>query len=217
MARALAIVGAVTTLAYLLCVWWLVGDRIHCLRVMGLNEVGDFLAGAFGPLAILWLVLGFFQQGVELRQGTEALLLQASELRESVTQQAHLVEAQNRSLQNHEQSLEPLLSMTYMGPASGEGEMLESFKLINNGQYCESITVHAKDGEKECKAYLEPLIKGESRVFYLDYEMGSEIHVAVYYNRGSGRQGMQSFTLKLHFDEGDHSYSVTKRPTQVLL
>ncbi|WP_259641795.1 hypothetical protein, partial [Pseudomonas syringae group genomosp. 3] len=210
MARALALVGAVTTLAYLLCIWWLVGDRIHCLKVMELNEVGDFLAGAFGPLAILWLVLGFFQQGVELRQGTEALLLQANELRESVTQQAHPVAAQNRSLQNHEQSLEPLLSMAYAGEASGEGEMLERFKLTNNGQYCEAITLYARDGEKECKVNLEPLVKGESREFYLDYEMGSEVNVAVHYNRGSGRQGMQSFTLTLHSDEGDCWYSVSR-------
>ncbi|WP_052535404.1 hypothetical protein [Candidatus Phaeomarinobacter ectocarpi] len=42
-----------------------------------LNELGDFLAGLFAPLALLWLVLGFFQQGEELR-------LQAKELHESV-------------------------------------------------------------------------------------------------------------------------------------
>ena len=32
--------------------------ELHELR---LNELGDFLAGAFGPLALFWLVLGFFQ------------------------------------------------------------------------------------------------------------------------------------------------------------
>ena len=31
------------------------------------NAHGDFAAGAFAPLAFLWLVLGFFQQGEELR------------------------------------------------------------------------------------------------------------------------------------------------------
>ncbi|UXZ98856.1 hypothetical protein K3169_13795 [Pseudomonas phytophila] len=217
MAKVLAWVGVIATTAYLLCIWWLVGDRIHCLKVMELNEVGDFLAGAFGPLAILWLVLGFFQQGVELRQGTQALLLQAKELKESVNQQTYLVEAQNRSLQNHEQSLEPLLSLTYVGEVGGEGEMLERFKLTNDGQYCEAITVQASAGERECKVALEPLIKGESREFYLDYEMGSEINVSVYYNRGSGRQGMQLFTLTLDYDGGDYWYSVSKKPTQVLI
>lgn len=36
------------------------------IKPIELNQFGDFLAGAFGPLAIFWLVLGFFQQGQEL-------------------------------------------------------------------------------------------------------------------------------------------------------
>ncbi|WP_430444887.1 MAG: hypothetical protein ACQZ2J_27705 [Pseudomonas piscis] len=91
MGRILAITGIVLSLAYVIFAWWLVGDRVQTLRVMGLNEVGDFLAGAFGPVAILWLVLGFFQQGIELQQGTRALLLQAKELQSSVEQQKELV------------------------------------------------------------------------------------------------------------------------------
>lgn len=55
------------------------------------NAVGDFLAGSFSPLAFLWLVLGFFQQGKELRLTNDALQLQAEELRNSVEQQRELV------------------------------------------------------------------------------------------------------------------------------
>ncbi len=91
MARTLAWAGALISSAYLLLIWWLVGDRIETLRTMSLNEVGDFLAGAFGPLAVLWLVLGFFQQGIELRQSSQALHLQAEELRNSVEAQRDLV------------------------------------------------------------------------------------------------------------------------------
>jgi hypothetical protein len=57
--------------------------------------VGDFLAGAFGPIAIVWLVLGFIQQGEELKLNTAALKLQADELRQSVAQQRRLVELNN--------------------------------------------------------------------------------------------------------------------------
>lgn len=32
-----------------------------------LNEMGDYLAGAFAPVAFLWLILGYMQQGHELR------------------------------------------------------------------------------------------------------------------------------------------------------
>jgi hypothetical protein len=42
-----------------------------------LNEVGDFLAGAFSPLAFLWLVVGYFQQGHELSASVAQLERQA--------------------------------------------------------------------------------------------------------------------------------------------
>ena len=52
------------------------------------NEVGDVLAGFAGPLAFIWLVHGYFlqgvairQQGYELQQNTDALKLQADQLR----------------------------------------------------------------------------------------------------------------------------------------
>jgi len=82
--------GTAATAVYLVVLGLLVWGRLPALLDMKLNEVGDFLAGAFGPLAILWLVLGFFQQGIELRQNSEALHLQAKELQNSVTQQAEL-------------------------------------------------------------------------------------------------------------------------------
>lgn len=43
------------------------------------NEFGDFCAGLFAPLAFLWLVIGYAQQGEELAQNVEALNLQARE------------------------------------------------------------------------------------------------------------------------------------------
>jgi hypothetical protein len=63
-----------------------------------LNELGDFAAGAFGPMAILWLVLGYFQQGEELKQNTEALNLQAYELKNSVEQQQALVDIARKQM-----------------------------------------------------------------------------------------------------------------------
>ena len=62
------------------------------------NEVGDFLAGVFGPLAFFWLVFGYYQQGEELKHSVEALKLQAEELRNSVEQQKDLVELSQETL-----------------------------------------------------------------------------------------------------------------------
>ncbi|CAI1560009.1 hypothetical protein P9A04_00660 [Serratia marcescens] len=55
------------------------------------NELGDFLAGAFSPIAFLWLVIGYLQQQKELQQNTRALELQAEELKNSVDQYREMV------------------------------------------------------------------------------------------------------------------------------
>src|SRR5688572_10823164 len=51
------------------------------------NEIGDFLAGAFAPLAFFWLVIGYKQQSIELSLNTDTLVSQVEEMRQSVAQQ----------------------------------------------------------------------------------------------------------------------------------
>lgn len=75
------------------------------LLEMKLNELGDFLAGFFAPLAFLWLVLGYLQQGEELQHSTRALQLQAEELRNSVEQQRELVEVTRQQLNSEQETL----------------------------------------------------------------------------------------------------------------
>lgn len=48
-----------------------------------LNAIGDYMAGAFAPLAFFWLVRGFYLQSKGLEQNSEALKLQAKELKSS--------------------------------------------------------------------------------------------------------------------------------------
>ncbi|MFT2161521.1 hypothetical protein [Pseudomonas putida] len=99
-------VGAAVTLTYLVGITVLTWGRIGTLGDMPLNEVGDFLAGAFGPVAFLWLVLGFLQQGEELKQGTKALLLQATELKNSVQQQSIMAAAATQQIEAQHAALE---------------------------------------------------------------------------------------------------------------
>ena len=82
-----------TTIWILLWVVLLVTDW-NSAKGMAFNEWGDFFAGSFAPLAFLWLVIGYFQQGEELSQNTKALeqqeralQLQVAELKQSVEQQ----------------------------------------------------------------------------------------------------------------------------------
>lgn len=73
---------------------------------MPANEVGDFLAGAFSPLAFAWLVLGFIQQGIELRQNSAALILQAEELKSAAKHAGDMVELQRKEFELRIEELE---------------------------------------------------------------------------------------------------------------
>lgn len=62
------------------------------------NELGDFFAGFAAPLAFLWFVIGYFQQGEELRLQREELSLQRGE----VHRLANEAERQANSIQANE-------------------------------------------------------------------------------------------------------------------
>lgn len=103
MQKALAGFGVGISVLYLVAAAWAMEGRFQALQTMPLNEVGDFLAGVFSPLAFFWLVLGFFQQGKELGASRAALSLQALELKNSVERQKELVEI---TRQQHEAEVE---------------------------------------------------------------------------------------------------------------
>jgi hypothetical protein len=95
-----------TVVAGIITFVWLVGFGLWTTLweppVTG-NEWGDWAAGMFSPVAFLWLVLGYVQQGEELRESAralhlqeKALQLQVQELSESVEQQTELARASNR-------------------------------------------------------------------------------------------------------------------------
>ncbi len=70
-----------------------------------LNEIGDFFAGAFAPLAFLWLVFGFYQQGRGLKQNSEALRIQVAELKQSTRALNLQVDEQKKLLKTTEKQI----------------------------------------------------------------------------------------------------------------
>jgi len=61
-------------------VWYLFrSNQIETVLTSAPNNFGDFWSGTFAPLAFWWLVLGYFQQGIELRQNVAALEQQSKE------------------------------------------------------------------------------------------------------------------------------------------
>ena len=83
-----------------------------------LNELGDFLAGIFAPVAFFWLILGYVQQGKQLDQNTKALeqqeralQLQIDEMRESVKQQGKLAELRSEQIKMTHNAHKPYLEL----------------------------------------------------------------------------------------------------------
>jgi hypothetical protein len=147
------VVGAALSLAYILGVLVYVANSGHDLSALAPNLLGDFVAGILGPLGILWLVLGFWQQGDELRSSVRALELQSEELRKSVEQQKALVEitreqamAEIRAL-NEEREARRLASMPTLvlssrgGSSIGPGRISSGLQLTNLGADCSDVKV----------------------------------------------------------------------------
>lgn len=215
--KALAIIGIVLTIGYAFFSWWLIGDRIETLQAMPLNEVGDFLAGAFGPLAILWLVLGFFQQGIELRQGTKALLMQADELKYSVEQQSALVEVSKRQLEaklasvsQHsmqlERSAEPDIGFYFKDTVYVADQSNARFILSNQGPKCEFLKANIvnSDGSFSEVFRTDSFISLEDS-FMIPYNRlrkNEAVEISISYINGAGTESKQSFEVVVTIGNG---------------
>ncbi len=97
--------GFLVSVVWVLAIGALLVARRADALAMKPNEWGDFFAGVFAPLAFLWLVLGYIQQGEELKLSTRALLLQAKELKNSVEQQRALVEVSRLQVESEREAL----------------------------------------------------------------------------------------------------------------
>lgn len=121
----LGLIGFTITTFYLIFIYhFFLKNNHESLLQLDLNNLGDFLAGVFGPIAILWLVLGFFQQGKELKQNTAALELQAEELKKSV-------EAQNNISEANKLLLELEINKNINEKIKEENKLLPIFKIAN--------------------------------------------------------------------------------------
>lgn len=85
--RQMTIAGLVVTTAWLAMGSWLLW-HVGFPDGLRLNDIGDFLSGVVAPLAFIWLVIGYFQQGAELSLNSRSLALQVKEMQESVRQQS---------------------------------------------------------------------------------------------------------------------------------
>lgn len=101
--------------------------RFDELLKLDLNELGDFSAGVFGPIAFVWLITGYIQQGHELRLSSNALSAQAEEMKHSALRQDRLAD--------------PDLVITHIGFAGSGAEPHDVFSIENFGESCRELSV----------------------------------------------------------------------------
>jgi hypothetical protein len=144
--------GLLVTVAWLAIAAFILLRDPAAASKMTPNDWGSFLSGSFAPLAFLWLVLGYLQQGEELKLSTHALQLQAAELKNSVEQQRDLVEVTRTQVASERETLEyerklreelssPRIVLTGAGGSfRGDGESQYSFKVTNTGHAATAVT-----------------------------------------------------------------------------
>jgi len=149
--------GVAVTTIWLLLAGGLAWSRHLVWCQMTLNEWGDFFAGVVAPVAFLWLILGYVQQGEEVRSNTETLHLQQKALQEQVEGTAALVrnaEAQTKAtvarleleqskwerlLTKEKASIQPIF--VFQGGQGGGASFRMQFK--NEGGRARSLTVRS--------------------------------------------------------------------------
>ena len=209
MSRTLSIIGIVFTAIYLGVLWFFFDGRFVEITLMKPNEIGDLLAGIFGPLAILWLILGFFQQGIELRQNTEALRLQASELKRSVEQQEQLaessrlqVESQQAILKNQKMLTRPdFIFLNYKSETAKQAQPF-SFLVKNQGATATGVFFSGKPGvEFDSSGNHAFWLSGEEKwVDFVCHESSdNKFSVLIGYVDAAGEKGGQIFKFKYTF------------------
>ena len=94
--KKLTVIGILITFIWLSAFAVVLVANWDSAKKLSLNEWGDFLAGITAPLALIWIVIGYFLQSEELRLNTRALEAQHDELKRQVSETAILAKNSER-------------------------------------------------------------------------------------------------------------------------
>jgi len=160
-------VGSVLTVAWILfwvlAVWgdFAASALVKVNTTLTLSEWGAFVAGVTAPIAFLWLILGYFQQGDELARNTEVLRAQEEQLRLQVQETAALVREHARqavasaqlaelevaAYRRHEGARRALLAPDFRVASASysAGHDLTSLQMVNAGGAAHALKFHSDD------------------------------------------------------------------------
>jgi hypothetical protein len=147
------------TALYVMGAFVVIGYRFCEFVNLPLNSLGDFLAGAFGPLALAWVVFGYFQQGEELRSSTEEMKFSVAELkRQSETADArfeHERAVQKEQQKRHKSKISPEFKISVLDFRFENQNIICTLELINFGAPVYDVKVSVEDSNLMRSVYLE--------------------------------------------------------------
>lgn len=216
-----SLIGTLVSITWIaLGVFLLVRDPVGVAK-MTPNDWGSFLSGAFAPLGFLWLVLGYLQQGEDLKLSTHALTLQAEELKNSVEQQRALVEVSRLQVESEREALayerglreetsKPLFTVAGSGGSfRGDGESSYNFLISNTGHDATGFVAEMQlVGETRRRVFEVPLFnKGAQHrisVTHLEPLPGAESRLFLRYTDGLGKPCESTYIVQ-RVDESAHA------------
>ncbi|MEO6214984.1 MAG: hypothetical protein ABIO86_03045 [Sphingomonas sp.] len=225
-AHKLFVRGMAVSVAYVMALLIYAWLMRKAMLEMKPDQFATFLSGVFAPLAFLWLVLGFRQQGDELQNSARALWLQGEELRNSVEQQRQLVEVSREQLafeagerrraeEEAERAAQPRLHMprtggSYSGP-------LQTLKLAvtSGGPACSDVRVFVDGNEKVLTAILS---EGERMVTAQSYGRPEDVEplmVEVEYTDIRGNRRAQRFAVPVDESGGPNGGRTLGQPVKL--
>ncbi|MDB5890080.1 MAG: hypothetical protein JWP47_911 [Polaromonas sp.] len=176
-----------------------------------MNEWGDFIAGVSAPVAFFWLVLGYFQQGQELRLSTKALRLQAEELKRSVEHQGELVAQGEKALERQMQVFNEeskrrrdaarpkfIPQPFFHSTAHADQPEQRSYRLLNNGNDATNVVLtlgHELTRPDRDKIKVNLLKRGEEACEFHVPERKLPVKVTISYLDAEGVGGEAEFEI----------------------
>lgn len=141
------------------------------------NELGDFLAGVFAPMAFIFLYLGYKQQGEAIKSNNQAIL-------EQLKIQKSMLELQHRERSEREHSAQPIIDANFSIATAvfdtsviniSTGRLKESFmrkvriKFNNSGAKVSQVNIKCINPFKKNLNFNEVLDESDS--LYCDLSM----------------------------------------------
>ena len=211
-------IGAKITYYYFVIFLLFFGWKIPTLLLKSLNEIGDFLAGVFGPIAFGWLVIGYLMQNRELKSNNE----NTEKSMKLTSQQLKFIEhSKKKEEQEKFISMQPIFSLEEeVKPEKyGDKNYCEILITITKNEAFDLFLIKKNDSTSESKSNTRSHIKqGETESFslFIEYEpiknfiekpdendffdSTQVVEVEIHYKDSLGNSVVSDFTLSARND-----------------